>query len=147
MPPFLFTRVVMNSKITTEDKAVYLSPTPMQVAMRSCCPRCGEGKLYQSVLKPANQCMNCDLDFRFIDSGDGPAVFVILIIGFVVTALAMSVQTAFSPPIWVHMLLWIPLITILSVWGLQFTKSIMIALQYKTRAEQGELDRSGEENA
>ncbi len=117
----------------------------MQVGLRGCCPRCGQGKLYKSILKPANGCMNCDLDFEFVDSGDGPAVFVILIIGFFVTALAMALQTSLAPPIWVHMLLWIPLITILSIWGLSFSKGIMIALQYQTKAEQGELDRSGEE--
>ena len=119
------------------------APTAFQVGIRRCCPRCGKGKLFAGLLKPADQCMNCELDFSFIDSGDGPAVFVILIIGFLVTALAMAVQSAFSPPIWVHMLLWIPLIIVLSIWGLQFSKGIMIALQYKTKAEQGALDRSG----
>lgn len=128
----------------TQDKAVYLTPTPAQVGLRGCCPRCGEGKLFVSILKPAKACLNCDLDFEFIDSGDGPAVFVILIIGFFVTALAMTLQTSLAPPIWVHMLLWIPLITILSIWGLQFAKGIMIALQYKTKAEQGALDNSGD---
>lgn len=127
-----------------EDKAVYLEPAPMQVGLRGCCPRCGEGKLFISVLKPAKECMNCNLDYEFIDSGDGPAVFVILIIGFLVTAMAMAVQSSFAPPIWVHMVLWIPLITVLSIWGLQFSKGIMIALQYKTKAEQGSLDNSGE---
>lgn len=127
-----------------EDKAVFLEPTPMQVGLRGCCPRCGEGKLFISVLKPGKECMNCNLDYEFIDSGDGPAVFVILIIGFLVTAMAMAVQSSFAPPIWVHMVLWIPLITVLSIWGLQFSKGIMIALQYKTKAEQGSLDNSGE---
>lgn len=141
MPPFSFIRSIM-AKNQNQDQAVYLSPSPTQVGFRGCCPRCGEGKLYKSILKPADKCMSCDLDLGFIDSGDGPAVFVILIIGFLVTALAMSVQSAFSPPIWVHMVLWIPLITILSIWGLQFSKGIMIALQYQTKAEQGELDKS-----
>ncbi len=98
-----------------EDEALYLAPTPMQVGLRGCCPRCGEGKLFVSVLKPGKSCMNCELDFEFIDSGDGPAVFVILIIGFFVTALAMTLQTSYAPPIWVHMLLWIRLISILSI--------------------------------
>lgn len=125
-----------------KDKAIYLEPTPIRVGLRGCCPRCGEGKLFVSLLKPAKSCINCDLDYEFIDAGDGPAVFVILIIGFLVTAMAMAVQSSFAPPIWVHMLLWIPLITILSVWSLQFSKGIMIALQYKTKAEQGSLDSS-----
>lgn len=132
----------MKRNQTPVDKAIYLEPTPIQVGFRGCCPRCGEGKLFVSLLKPAKSCMNCDLDYEFIDAGDGPAVFVILIIGFLVTAMAMAVQSSFAPPIWVHMLLWIPLITILSVWSLQFSKGIMIALQYKTKAEQGSLDSS-----
>jgi len=126
-----------------QDKPVCMAPTPLQVGIGSCCSRCGKGRLYISILKPAQGCTNCGLDYSFIDSGDGPAVFVILIIGFLVTALAMVVQTAFAIPIWVHMILWIPLVTLSSVWGLQVTKSIMIALQYKTKAEQGELDGSG----
>ena len=121
------------------DKAIYLTPTPVQVALRNCCPRCGEGRLYDGILRPAKSCMNCGLDYAFIDSGDGPAVFVILIIGFFVTALAMTLQSALAPPLWVHMVLWIPVITILSVWALRFTKGIMIALQYQTRAREGEL--------
>jgi len=127
-----------------EDKAVYLEPTPMQVGLRGRCPRCGQGKLFVSILKPGKSCMSCDLDYEFIDSGDGPAVFVILIIGFIVTAMAMALQSSLAPPIWVHMFLWIPLITILSIWGLQFAKGVMIALQYKTQAEQGALDNTDE---
>lgn len=83
--------------------------------------------------------MNCELDFSFVDSGDGPAVFVILIIGFVVTALAMALQSAMAPPIWVHLLLWAPVTIGLSIWGLRIAKGIMIALQYQTKAKEGEL--------
>lgn len=142
MTAFFIIRSIMVNTDQIKDKAIYLEPTPIQVGLRGCCPRCGEGKLFVSLLKPAKSCINCDLDYEFIDAGDGPAVFVILIIGFLVTAMAMAVQSSFAPPIWVHMLLWIPLITILSVWSLQFSKGIMIALQYKTKAEQGSLDSS-----
>ena len=143
MTAFFIYKNAMARNQKSEDQAVYLEPSPAQVAFRGCCPRCGEGKLFASILKPGKSCMNCNLDFGFIDSGDGPAVFVILIVGFFVTALAMTLQSSFSPPIWVHMLLWIPMVLILSVWGLQLAKGVMIALQYKTKAEQGALDNSG----
>jgi len=120
-----------------EDEAVYLQPSATTVGLRNCCPRCGEGKLFTSTLKPGEACMNCGLDFSFIDAGDGPAVFVILIIGFAVTAMAMALQTAIAPPIWVHMIIWIPVILVLSLWGLQFAKGILIALQYQTKAQEG----------
>ena len=83
--------------------------------------------------------MSCGLDYAFIDAGDGPAVFVILIIGFVVTGLAVLLESLVSPPLWFHFLLWIPVTTGLSVWGLRFSKGIMISLQYKTAASEGTL--------
>ena len=84
--------------------------------------------------------MNCDLDYSFVDSGDGPAVFVILIIGFVVTGLAMALQSAVSPPFWLHLVLWFPLVIALSLWGLRFSKGVMIALQYQTNAREGQRE-------
>ena len=131
------------AKKPIKDEAVYLQPSAVNVGLRNCCPRCGEGKLFTSVLKPAQSCMNCDLDYGFIDAGDGPAVFVILIIGFLVTAMAMALETAIAPPIWLHMIIFIPVIFALSIWGLQFSKGILIALQYQTKAQEGELQQGG----
>ncbi len=130
-------------KTTSEDKMLYSMPSPQSVGFRNCCPRCGNGKLFQGILKPADACEFCGLDFEFIDSGDGSAVFVILIIGFIITAMAMGLQIAANPPLWVHMLLWTPLIVVLSVWGLRFSKGVMIALQFQTNAKQGELGEKG----
>ena len=125
-----------NLKSTASDG---VEPSVFRVGIFGCCPRCGQGRLYSSFLKPEDCCSTCRLDFGFIDSGDGPAVFVILIIGFFVTALAMTLQASLNPPIWVHLVLWIPLVLVLSMWGLRFTKGVMIALQYKTKARQGEI--------
>jgi uncharacterized protein (DUF983 family) len=105
------------------------------------CPRCGEGRLFSGFLTVAPRCKNCDLDYAFIDSGDGPAVFVILIIGFVVCGLALWVEVAFNPPLWVHLLLWLPLILALALPLLRALKGLMIALQYKHRAAEGRIDR------
>ncbi len=113
--------------------------SPVTIGLRCACPRCGEGKLYDGMLSPAKRCNACGLDYAFIDSGDGPAVFVILILGFVVVGLALFVETTFEPPFWVHAILWIPLITGLSLWALRITKAMMIALQFQTKAEQGRL--------
>lgn len=117
----------------------YLEPSPGKVGSSGCCPRCGQGRLFAGVLKPADKCIACGLDYTFIDSGDGPAVFVILIIGFLVTAMAMALQASLNPPIWVHLLIWVPTILILSLWGLRFAKGVMISLQYRTKAEEGKL--------
>ena len=96
--------------------------------------------MFSGLLKPAKSCTNCRLDFGFIDAGDGPAVFVILIIGFVVTALAMIVEVNFSPPFWLHMLIWAPLILGLSIWALRVCKGVMIALQYQSDVVEKDRD-------
>ncbi len=114
--------------------------SPFDTGLRCTCPRCGQGRLYAGVLNPAPRCMSCGLDYSFIESGDGPAVFVILILGFVILGLAMAVQSALAPPVWVHIIVWGPLIIGSSIWALRVTKSIMIAMQYKTSAREGALD-------
>lgn len=111
--------------------------SPLRAGIACACPRCGQGRLYAGMLTPARGCVACGLDYAFIDSGDGPAVFVILILGFVIVGLALIVDTAWSPPYWVHAVLWIPLTVVLSLWALRVTKAFMIALQYATRAGEG----------
>jgi uncharacterized protein (DUF983 family) len=115
--------------------------SPVSIGLACACPRCGQGRLYNGILTPAARCMNCGLDYTFIDSGDGPAVFVILILGFIVVGLALLVQTMFEPPYWLHVVLWVPLIIIASLWALRVTKAMMIALQYQTSAREGELHK------
>lgn len=82
--------------------------------------------------------MACGLDYSFIDSGDGPAVFVIMILGFVILGLALIFESALQPPMWLQAVVWIPVTIALSLWALRVTKAIMIALQYRTAAREGQ---------
>ena len=110
--------------------------TPFQAGLKANCPRCGEDRLYASLLTPAKKCDVCTLDFSFIEAGDGPAVFVILILGVVIVGLALIFESFFYPPLWTQALLWIPLTIFTCIWALRFTKALMIALRYKTKADQ-----------
>jgi uncharacterized protein (DUF983 family) len=121
------------------DKALYPPLSPTATGMRGYCPRCGQGRLFKGFLALQPRCSACGLDYGFTDSGDGPAVFVILIVGFIVAFLALYVEFTFQPPFWVHVILWVPLILILSLGMLRPLKGLMIAIQYRTRAEQGRL--------
>ncbi len=112
----------------------------LKVGFSACCPRCGEGKLYDGLLEPAEQCNACRLDYSFIDAGDGPAVFVIMLLGFVVLGLALIVENTFEPPVWVHIILWLPLISGLGIYSMRVIKAMLIAQQYTNNASQGELD-------
>ena len=126
--------------MNAEDKALYPPLPATATGMRGRCPRCGEGRLFKGLLDVQPRCSACGLDFAFIDSGDGPAVFVIMIVGFIVVDLALVVEFTFHPPYWLHALLWVPLIFGLSIGLLRPLKGLMIAQQYKHRAEQGRLD-------
>ena len=109
--------------------------------IKGLCPRCGQGKLFDGFLKVKPACTNCDLDYRFADSGDGPVVFVILIVGFVVVGAALWAEINFNPPLWLHFLLWIPLTIVLSLTALRLIKGVLITLQYANKAQEGRWDR------
>jgi uncharacterized protein (DUF983 family) len=100
------------------------------------CPRCGEGRLFSGFLAVPEACASCALDFRAFDPGDGPAVFVMLIVGFVVVAAALVVEVKYQPPMWLHMALWLPLIVFLSLGLLRPFKATLIALQFRNKASQ-----------
>jgi uncharacterized protein (DUF983 family) len=103
------------------------------------CPSCHHGKLFPGYLALAPRCDVCGLDYRFADSGDGPAVFVILVTGFVVVGLALIVEILYSPPYWLHAALWGPLAIILPLVLLRSFKGVLIALQFRHKAEEGKL--------
>ena len=124
-----------------EDTALYPPQEPFATGLRGRCPRCGQGRLFDGFLKVTPRCQACGLDLAFADAADGPAVFVILFVGFAVAAAALIVEIGFMPPIWVHILLWGPLVIILSLGLLRPLKGVMIAVQYVNRAKEGELDR------
>jgi uncharacterized protein (DUF983 family) len=116
-----------------------LSPLWNGLACR--CPRCGKGRLFEGFLTLRPACEACGLDYGFADSGDGPAVFVILFAGFVVVFAALLVEVMYQPPYWLHALLWGPLILLTTLAPLRPVKGLMIALQYHHKAAEGRPDR------
>jgi uncharacterized protein (DUF983 family) len=124
--------------MNTDDKALY-PPQPISVGWHGRCPRCGEGRLFDGFLTVAPRCQNCGLEFDFADAGDGPAVFIMMIVGFIVVGLALFVEFTFHPPYWLHAILWVPLVLGLSIGLLRPLKGLMIAQQYRHRAELGRL--------
>ena len=108
------------------------------------CPRCGAGKVFAGFLSLRPACSECGLDYAFIDAGDGPAVFIILIAGFIVVFCALIVEVVYRPPFWLHAVLWVPLILLTTLAPLRPMKSLLIALQYHHKAQEGQLiDRDG----
>lgn len=119
------------------QQAYYPPLSPVSTGVRGRCPRCGRGKLFSGYLDTAKACNVCGLDYAFFDSGDGPAVFIILIAGFVVVGLALMVEVAYQPPYWVHAALWLPLVLILTLGLLRPMKGVLLNQQYQTKAAEG----------
>jgi uncharacterized protein (DUF983 family) len=101
------------------------------------CPRCGKGKMFQGFLTLRPRCEVCGLDYGFADSGDGPAVFVMFLAGFIVVGAALVTEVVYKPPFWVHAVLWLPLILVVTLGPLRPMKGLMIALQYHHKAAEG----------
>ena len=109
----------------------------LAAGLKGRCPRCGRGALFKRGLVLRDKCESCDLSYIFADSGDGPAVFAIFILGFLILGGALLVEFKLHPPVWVHVLLWGSLTPLLAFFLLRVLKATLIALQFKHKAEQG----------
>lgn len=121
--------------LLTESNAV----SPIYAGLLARCPKCGKGQLFKNVLELREDCKECGLNYRFVDSGDGPAVFAIFILGFLVLGLALYVEFTYEPAVWVHVVLWGAFTPLFALGLLRFLKALLIALQYKNKAEEGRL--------
>jgi len=104
------------------------------------CPNCGEGPLFSGFLKVSPRCTTCGFDLAKSDSGDGPAVFVIFIAGFIAAFGILFTEIAIRPPIWVEGVIWLPIAVLLCVGLLRPFKGLMIAAQFANKASQAGRD-------
>lgn len=119
----------------------YSKVSPYIAGLLGKCPRCGEGSLFSGLLTLAPSCEKCGLDYSFADAGDAPAIFVMTIAGFVILGAALYVEIVYQPPYWVHAAISLPLAAIFCIALLRPTKSLMIALQYFNKAEEGRPEK------
>ena len=108
-------------------------PSLVTAALWGRCPRCGKGAVFSGLLTVRPSCPVCGLDLSAHDAGDGPAVAVIFVLGTLIMGLAFWVEFTFSPPLWVHAVLW-PVVTVpLAIAMMRPLKAGLIALQYRYR--------------
>jgi uncharacterized protein (DUF983 family) len=112
-------------------------PGLVPAALFGLCPRCGARTLFDGAVRFAPRCRVCSLDLAAFNVGDGPAAFLTLIIGALVTALAIGVELAATPPFWVHIVLWVPFTAAAVLWGLRAGKGALLAAEYGRRAGEG----------
>jgi uncharacterized protein (DUF983 family) len=109
--------------------------SPFWAGLMCRCPRCGQGRLYDGLLTVRERCAECGFQMRAHDVGDGAAVFVILILGFVVVGLALLVEAKAEQPLWVHAVIWPFVIFGGAILMLRPLKSTLLALQYRHRRD------------
>jgi uncharacterized protein (DUF983 family) len=110
-----------------------------QASLTCTCPRCGKGKLFFGLLAIAPRCAVCDLDFSGFDTGDSFAVPILIVLGAIVVVAAFWVDFHFTPPLWVHVVIWPPVTAVLAVVMTRYFKSFFAAQQYKTRRAEMQL--------
>jgi uncharacterized protein (DUF983 family) len=115
------------------------APETASAALRGLCPRCGTSGLFAGIVGFSPKCRKCTLDYSQFNVGDGPAAFLIMIVGAIVMIAAITVELKFGPPVWVHLILWIPLSTILVVGLLRIAKGALLVLEYRNHAREGRL--------
>ena len=105
------------------------------------CPRCRAKTLFAGVISFAPKCRSCGLDYSAFNVGDGAAAFLTLIIGAVVSGLAIWLQLRVEPPFWVHIVLWVPLTTFAVLAGLRYGKSRLLVAEYRRKAGEARSER------
>lgn len=105
------------------------------------CPRCGAQTMFAGGfpagwVRFASRCGSCGLDYDRFNVGDGPAAFLTLIIGAIITGLAIWLDIAVNPPFWVHVLLWVPLTVVMVMGGLRVAKGLLLIIEYHRDARE-----------
>ena len=115
------------------------APDTTEASLRGLCPRCGAPTLFAGAVRFSERCGTCKLDLTQFNVGDGPAAFLIMIVGALVTIGAVALELSVSPPFWVHILLWVPLTLGLVLGLLRLAKGALLVLEYRNRAREGRL--------
>ena len=116
---------------TQPAAGAYRSPSSLSAGLRCRCPRCGEGRLFRAFLKVNDSCPACGEELHHHRADDFPAYLVIVIVGHIVVALTLLVEAAFSPPLWLHALIWLPLTTAMALALIQPVKGAVVAFQWQ----------------
>ena len=114
-------------------------PPLWRAALFGLCPECGAPTLFEGPTKFAPRCRACGLDYSTYNVGDGPAAFLTMIIGALIVAAAIAVDFAFEPPLWVHVLLWVPITAAAVIYGLRVGKAALLASEHQRKAAEGRV--------
>jgi len=110
------------------------APGIVRAALLGLCPRCGAKGLFAGIAKFADRCPGCGLDYTAFNVGDGPAAFLTFGVGALVLCVAAWMALVVDPPLWVYVVVMVPLIFVPTLWGLRVSKGALLAAEYQRRA-------------
>lgn len=122
--------------VTGSDKDGPDVGSALKGAVRGECPRCNAPTMFAGWVRFAEKCTGCGLDYGRFNVGDGPAAFLTLIIGTIITGLAIWLDIAVGPPFWLHVLLWVPLTVVMVLAGLRVAKGLLLIVEYHRDARE-----------
>ncbi len=99
-----------------------------------CCPSCGKKLIFQSLLNLKKKC-KCGLNLSNYDIGDAPSFFAMFFLNIFIVLSAILFEIKFSPPLILHIIIWTPLIIILSIFLIKYLKIFFLALNFKYRRD------------
>jgi uncharacterized protein (DUF983 family) len=111
--------------------------------LRGRCPHCGKGHLFAGFVEVAPACDVCGQDFSKADSGDGPVIFIIMLASLIVLGSMLVIDTIYSPPMWLQMVIWMPVMTCIVLGMMRPFKGVLITLQFHHKAGQGQQVKAG----
>ena len=114
------------------------APSLAAAAFHGLCPNCGARTLFAGLARFASKCRACGLDFERYNVGDGPAAFLILIVGAIVAVGAILFDQIAGPPWWAHSV-WLPIGAALTIFGLRIGKAALLYQEHRHRAGEGQL--------
>lgn len=94
------------------------------------CPSCGAGRIFNGYLTVARECNSCREELHHHRADDAPPYFTIFLVGHLIVPLALGIEIAYRPDMWIHMALWLPLTILSSLFFLRPIKGALIGLQW-----------------
>lgn len=107
--------------------------TAMWRGLRGQCPQCGTKTLFRKYLKISDTCSACGLALSGHQADDAPPYFTIFIVGHVIVPVALIVERSYTPPLYVHAIMFCLLAIIVSLISLPLVKGAVVGLQWALR--------------
>jgi uncharacterized protein (DUF983 family) len=125
---------------TPESRIHEGQPGIVKAALSGLCPQCGAKTLFAGPARFADRCARCGLNYTAFNVGDGPAALLTLVIGALIIIFALMLDSAVRPPLWVHVIIWVPVTAAMTVYALRVSKAALLAAEHHNRAHEAGRD-------